>query len=173
MPLTIRPTCDADADLLPAVERSAAQAFLRHDGLQWIANQEVLSAAQHRTFIAGGGAWVLVDDDNHPQGFLCGQDCVEDWHIVELSVAQAAQGQGYGRRLISAASAWARTQGFAGLTLTTFTDVPWNAPFYARLGFTLLDAQQCSDFLQRQLAAELAHGLTQRCAMRLDLQGAS
>ncbi|MGO9907868.1 MAG: hypothetical protein ACLPY3_19445 [Solirubrobacteraceae bacterium] len=26
------------------------------------------------------------------------------------------------------------------LTLTTFRDVPWNAPYYARLGFVVLEA---------------------------------
>jgi hypothetical protein len=29
----------------------------------------------------------------------------------------------------------ARTLGLTSLTLTTFRDVPWNAPFYAKLGF--------------------------------------
>ncbi|TDF84185.1 GNAT family N-acetyltransferase [Pseudomonas sp. H9] len=169
MPFTIRPAHNDDADLLPEVERSAAQAFLQSEVLHWIASQDVLSVAQHRAFIAGSGTWVLVDADNRPQGFLCGQACGDDWHIVELSVAQAAQGQGHGRRLITTASTWARANGFTGLTLTTFTCVPWNAPFYTRLGFERLDPQLCSEFLQRQLAAEQAHGLSDRCAMRLDL----
>ncbi|MGH8380790.1 GNAT family N-acetyltransferase [Pseudomonas sp.] len=173
MLFTIRPARDDDADLLPAIERSAAQAFLACEGLQWIASEDVLSAAQHRVFIAAGHTWVVVDEKDRPQGFLCGQDCGEDWHIVELSVAQALQGRGQGRRMITTASAWAQAQSFAGLTLTTFTQVAWNAPFYARLGFERLDAQRCSYFLQRQLAAERAHGLTDRCAMRLELQGVS
>jgi GNAT superfamily N-acetyltransferase len=170
MPFTIRPARDGDAPLLPAVEHSAAQAFLSCEGLQWIASDDGLSPEQHRAFISAGCAWVVVDEQDQPLGFLCGQACGEEWHIVELSVAQALQGQGQGRRLIAAGAAWARAQGFAALTLTTFAKVPWNAPFYARLGFEQLSAQQCSDFLQRQLAAELAHGLTDRCAMRLDLQ---
>jgi GNAT superfamily N-acetyltransferase len=173
MPTTLRCARDDDADLLPAIERSAAQAFLACEGLQWIASEDVLSAAQHRAFIAAGHSWVVVDEQDRPQGFLCGQACGEDWHIVELSVARALQGRGQGRRLIATVSAWAQAQGFTGLTLTTFASVPWNAPFYARQGFEWLDAQSCSDFLQRQLAAEQAHGLTDRCAMRLKLQGAS
>jgi hypothetical protein len=31
--------------------------------------------------------------------------------------------------------AWAQRHGLAALTLTTFTDVPWNMPYYERLGF--------------------------------------
>ncbi|MGH8438692.1 MAG: GNAT family N-acetyltransferase [Pseudomonas sp.] len=173
MRFTIRPARDDDADLLPAIERSAAQAFLACEGLQWIASEDVLGTAQHRVFIAAGHSWVVVDEQDRPQGFLCGQACGEDWHIVELSVARALQSQGQGRRLIATVSAWAQTQGFTGLTLTTFAYVPWNAPFYTRLGFERLDAQSCSDFLQRILAAEQAHGLSDRCAMRLKLQGVS
>ena len=170
MLFTLRRAHDHDADLLPAVEHSAAQAFLGCEGLQWLASADVLSAEQHRAFIAAGLTWVVVDRQDRPQGFLCGQDCGTDWHIVELSVAQALQGQGQGRRLIATVANRAHAQGFSGLTLTTFTQVPWNAPFYARLGFARLDAQTCSDFLQRQLAAEHAQGLTERCAMRLALQ---
>lgn len=173
MPFTIRSARIDDAPLLPAIERSAAQAFLSCEGLQWIASDEGLSPEQHHAFIKAGCTWVTVDEQNQPQGFLCGQECGEDWHIVELSVAQALQGQGLGRQLIAQARDWAQAQGFAGLTLTTFTQVAWNAPFYARLGFEQLNPLCCSDFLQRQLAAEHAHGLTDRCAMRLDLQRVS
>ncbi|MFJ4364797.1 hypothetical protein ACIP4S_11645 [Streptomyces chartreusis] len=33
----------------------------------------------------------------------------------------------------------AREEGLAGLTLTTSTEAPWNAPHYARLGFCALE----------------------------------
>ena len=33
----------------------------------------------------------------------------------------------------------ARNEGFDALTLMTFRDVPWNAPFYARLGFVIVE----------------------------------
>ena len=34
---------------------------------------------------------------------------------------------------------WARSHGYGAVTLTTYRDVPWNAPFYERLGFSVLD----------------------------------
>ncbi|MDD2058325.1 GNAT family N-acetyltransferase [Pseudomonas sp. GD03860] len=173
MTITLRFAHPADAPLLPAVERAAAQSFAAVPGLQHIASSPVLDADRHLDFILRQHEWVAVDAQDRPLGFLCGQDCGEDWHIVELSVHQAAQGRGLGRRLIATAADWARASGYAGLTLTTFARVPWNAPFYARLGFECLTAEHCSDFLQRQLAAEHAHGLRDRCAMRLGLQGVS
>ena len=42
---------------------------------------------------------------------------------------------GIGAGLVRAAQIDARNTGIKALTLTTFRDVAWNAPFYARLGF--------------------------------------
>ena len=33
---------------------------------------------------------------------------------------------------------WAAGNGYASVTLTTFRDVPWNMPFYERLGFRVI-----------------------------------
>lgn len=54
------------------------------------------------------------------------------------------------------------------MTLTTFRDVPWNAPFYARRGFELLDDTTIGERLQTILEKEAGHGLprARRCAMR-------
>ncbi|MDF5873018.1 GNAT family N-acetyltransferase [Pseudomonas aeruginosa] len=52
-------------------------------------------------------------------------------HIAELSIAQAHQQQGLGRRLLERAVTYAHASHCRALTLTTFCDVPWNAPFYA------------------------------------------
>jgi GNAT superfamily N-acetyltransferase len=56
-------------------------------------------------------------------------------HLWQLSVHPAVARQGHGRALVDATCAWARANGYPAVTLTTFRDVPWNGPFYARLGF--------------------------------------
>lgn len=60
-------------------------------------------------------------------------------------------------------------KGLASLTLTTFRDVPWNAPFYARLGFEMITT--LTPELREKREEETAHGLAYdaRCAMRLPL----
>jgi GNAT superfamily N-acetyltransferase len=58
-----------------------------------------------------------------------------DAHIGQLSVVPEYGRRGIGRRLLDEAIGWARHQGLSGVTLTTFRDVPWNAPFYLRVGF--------------------------------------
>ena len=54
------------------------------------------------------------------------------------------------------------------MTLTTFRDVPWNAPYYERLGFTVVEPADQGPELRALVAAE-AHripGDAPRVAMR-------
>ncbi|WP_110971634.1 GNAT family N-acetyltransferase [Pseudomonas huaxiensis] len=163
--MPVRPAHPQDAHLLPAIERSAAEAFLAVERLVWVAAHQVLSVEEHLGFINKGLLWVAVDEQDRPLGFLCASIQDDGLHIDELSVARSHQGQGLGRELIATAEAWAQAQRFTALTLTTFREVPWNAPFYARLGFTCLDDGQLKGFLQQQIAHEHALGLPGRCAM--------
>ena len=132
MPAIIRVAVPEDAQRLPAIEISAAQAFRMIDGLSWLAESPPMSVEQHRQRIALSTCWVALDAENRPQGFLSAARHGNDLHINELSVMHAVQGQGWGRRLVEAAKNYARANRLSFVTLTTFTSVPWNAPFYAR-----------------------------------------
>ena len=61
----------------------------------------------------------------------------------------------------------ARNSGYSAITLTTFRDLPWNGPFYARLGFEEVTALDAHPRLAGELALEADHGLPveRRCAM--------
>ena len=61
--------------------------------------------------------------------------------------------------------------GVPALTLTTFTDVPWNAPYYVRCGFRILADAQLTPGLRAIRDREAAHGLDRwpRVCMRRDL----
>jgi GNAT superfamily N-acetyltransferase len=75
-------------------------------------------------------------------GFLSAVEVDNELHIQELSVGQHFQGQGTDRKLLFTAVAHARDRALYGLTLTTFRDLPWNEPFYQRLGFETLSPAQ-------------------------------
>ncbi|CPQ92972.1 acetyltransferase [Bordetella pertussis] len=64
--------------------------------------------------------------------------------------------------------------GLPAITLTTFRDLPWNQPFYARLGFATLQADGLNVRLQAILAREASLGLpaARRCAMRREIAAA-
>ena len=78
-------------------------------------------------------------------------------HIDQLSVLAEHGGRGTGRALLDRAVRWARDAGLGAVTLTAFRDVPWNAPFYRRAGFEVVDDP--SPGLAALRAAERAEGL--------------
>jgi GNAT superfamily N-acetyltransferase len=60
-------------------------------------------------------------------------------HVDQVSVLPEHGRKGIGRALLEAAIGWAAASGYRELTLTTYRDVPFNAPFYRTLGFTEID----------------------------------
>ena len=167
MPAIIRLAVPQDAQLLPAIETSAAQAFRMIDELSWLADSPPMSIEHHRQLIALSTCWVALDAENRPQGFLSGERHGSDLHIYELSVMQSMQGQGTGRRLIEAAKDYARSSRLSFVTLTTFKNVPWNAPFYSRAGFETKATTDLDQRLAGILSEEYKHGFApqSRCAM--------
>ena len=78
-------------------------------------------------------------------------------HLEQLSVHPDHGRQGIGAELPDAACRWAADQGHTVMTLSTFADVPWNAPFYARHGFRAVPDGELTPGLQalRHREAEL------------------
>jgi GNAT superfamily N-acetyltransferase len=79
-------------------------------------------------------------------------------HLEQLSVLPQEGRRGYGRRLLDAAMDEARRGGYERLTLRTYADVPWNAPFYARAGF--VETEPTTDFQKHLVDVEERLGLT-------------
>ncbi|HCM9559700.1 TPA: GNAT family N-acetyltransferase [Enterobacter cloacae subsp. cloacae] len=166
--ITVRPTRPGDVTALPAIEHAAGQRFRDYPELAWLAEGDVISAEQHLDYAERGLSWLALANDQ-PVGFILAELHVSSLFIVELSVHLDWQGKGIGRRLIACVADQARKRGLASLTLTTFRDVPWNAPFYARLGFEMITT--LTPELREKREEETAHGLAYdaRCAMRLPL----
>jgi len=169
--MRVRVALESDAVWLPAVERSAGEAFREVPGLAWIADDEVQTEAQHRAHARAGTAWVAVDDQDRPFGFLTAKICGAELHIDELSVRHDRQGHGAGRALFEASVQYARQRQLTAVTLTTFRDLPWNERLYHRWGFETLVAANLGERLAGILLNEAGRGLPghQRCAMRLTL----
>lgn len=70
-----------------------------------------------------------------PVGFVWVDEVDGLAHVHELAVLPKWMKQGIGSRLLERACEWARDAGYSAITLTTYADVPWNGPFYARRGF--------------------------------------
>ncbi len=108
--------------------------------------------------LARGQVWVAAVDDV-PIGFAYADLLDDAVHLEELDVLQAWGRRGIGRALVDTVVADARARGRAAVTLTTFRDVPWNAPFYLALGFRVLAPVEITPALAALVAHEERRGL--------------
>ena len=155
---SIRLARPGDAEHLPAIERAAAVLFAEDPAAADMDFDEVWTAAEHRRLIARGHCLVAEKDD-HIVGFLATQPFGRELHIWEMDVHPDAQGQGIGAVLLRACLVDAGNSGFRAVTLTTFRDLPWNGPFYARIGFTEVTDPKAHPRLANELAEEAEAGL--------------
>jgi GNAT superfamily N-acetyltransferase len=130
---TLRLAVQADLESLPSIERSAAGRFLASE-IPSAAALPVSPASAWSAAQRAGTLWV-IEEGGEVVGFLAASSTRQALHIEEVDVLLAHQGKGLGRQLIAAALAHARSHGHREVTLTTFRDIPWNAPFYRSLGF--------------------------------------
>lgn len=155
-----------DAEVMPEIERAAAVAFASQPGLERLDFARTRSPADFARLIRKGHC-LVAHVDEAMAGFLVAERFSRELHIWEMDVAPAFQRRGIGAGLVRAAQIDARNSGIAALTLTTFRDVAWNAPFYARLGFDEVTALDAHPRLAGELANEIDDGLPaeHRCAM--------
>ncbi len=147
-----------DLSALRELERAAGESF-RDIDMDAVANEEPPPLEDLLVFQRDGRAWVATDAADRPVGYLL-VDVVDDTaHIEQVSVHPDHARQGLGRQLIETASAWAQGQRLTALNLTTFAEVPWNAPYYTRLGFHVVPEEDLSAGMRRIRDHEAARGL--------------
>lgn len=104
-----------------------------------IADDEPLPLDVLARYQQAGRAWVATDATDAPVGYLIADVVDGNLHVEQVSVHPRSARRGVGRRLLDHLADRATATGVPALTLTTFADVPWNAPYYARCGFLTLD----------------------------------
>ncbi|MFE6853213.1 GNAT family N-acetyltransferase [Streptomyces sp. NPDC057674] len=173
--MRIRAAAPAELPLLQDIERAAGEPF-RTLGMAAIADDDPLPLDVLESYRCAGRAWVAVDAADRPVAYLLTDTVDGSAHIEQVSVHPDAARRGVGRALIEHLAATAGEQGLASLTLTTFAEVPWNAPYYARLGFRpLADSDPAlTEGLRAISRAEAAHGLSvwPRVCMRREVDPA-
>jgi GNAT superfamily N-acetyltransferase len=148
----IRNAVPPDFDKLPFVEVAAAQAF-KAIGLQAVAHMPPTPPEDYHQLPAS--AFVLVaETDEQIIGFCVVTELCGEAHLKEISVAHDFAGKGVGKRLLLQALTQAQTRDYTAMTLTTFKDVPFNAPFYKNLGFAEFQPDNRWPQLQTILAQE-------------------
>jgi GNAT superfamily N-acetyltransferase len=165
----IRAARPADYRQLPDIERRAGERF-RQVGLDDIADHDPFDAdelaAAVMVFVA------TADDDSREVVGYAMVELVDDHaHLEQLSVVPDRGGQGIGTQLLDAVADWARSQGHAEVTLTTFREVAFNAPLDAKRGDIVVPEDEWTDALRDRVAHEATLGLdpSSRVVMRRDL----
>ena len=136
--------------------------------MDFVANDEPLPSEVLAGFARENRAWVAVDGASEIVGYVLVEDVDGAAHVEQVSVRRSLQGRGIGRMLLGRVEDWAEATGRSALTLTTFSDVPWNEPLYEHLGFRLLHAEEVGPELAAVMSNEAAHGLdpARRVVMR-------
>ncbi|MET7291038.1 GNAT family N-acetyltransferase [Streptomyces griseoloalbus] len=169
--MRIRPAAPGELSALQDIERAAGAPF-RDLGMPDVADDEPPTPDVLERYRRAGRCWVAAGaHDDRPVAYLIAEPVDDTLHVEQVSVHPRAARRGVGRALLAHATDHAREQGLAALTLTTFADVPWNAPYYARLGFRILTEPELTPGLRRIRAEEAGHGLDRwpRVCMRLGL----
>lgn len=161
--VVLRAARRAETEAMRRIEQAAGEAF-RALGMGPVADDPPPSTVALLGFIDRGRAWV-AELDGIVVGYALGDVVDGGGHVEQVSVDPRAAGRGIGRTLIDRVDA--ESPG-PGLTLTTFADVPWNAPYYVRLGFRVLGEDELGPGLRALRATERARGLDRwpRVAMR-------
>jgi GNAT superfamily N-acetyltransferase len=164
--LAIRLATTLDLDELADVEKSAAELFIG-TAMEFAVAMPSLEPEKLRSALEQGTLWV-ADEAGTVGGFLCARRLAGLLYVDEIAVHRSFQRRGLGRRLLETLIETARAQG-QDIALTTDRDLPWNAPFYAGMGFKVWNnpAEEIRAILRDEAAAGLDRA--QRCAMILQI----
>ena len=152
----VRPAGPDELETLPELERAAARAFAPW-GLDALFASATTPIETFRDAQARGHLLVAVHG-HAPVGFAMISRV--DWHahLDELDVHPDHARRGVGRALVDAAMELARAEGRTRMTLATMRAIPFNGPWYQRLGFRELAEDELGAGLRTILRGELAGG---------------
>jgi ribosomal protein S18 acetylase RimI-like enzyme len=163
--LEIRAATIDDVPELARIEVEAGRMFLTVD-MPLVAGDEV-DEDELRRSVAEQRVWVAAYD-GATAGYVEASVVDGRAHVDQVSVRPEAGRRGVGRALVRHVEAWGHERGLDGTSLTTFRDVPWNGPLYARLGYRELGRGEIGP----ELRAVMEHEATWpgivpelRCAM--------
>ncbi len=163
--MIIRTGTEADYRLLSEIEGRSDRTFLRLPGFEDMINEPRMADTIYPD--SHLDALLFIAETQEPIGFVYARDLDDCSHIIQISVIPEAQGRGAGTALLDAVVSAARSRQKRGVTLTTFRDVSWNAPFYARRGFHIIENVEMGPDLAATFAEDVRHmsRYGTRCAM--------
>jgi GNAT superfamily N-acetyltransferase len=167
MTLQIRSGAPSDIAPVRELERRSAARFA-DTVFSELVDDEPTDAETLAERVAAGGLLVACEGDR-ALAFVMFRAVDGCGYIEQIDVLPEAAGRRIGAALLDAVADLGRTRGWQTLTLSTFRDIPWNAPYYRRLGFR--DLAELTPGLLAIREEHLERGLdeSRRVFMRRDL----
>ncbi len=159
----------AATDEIPAlVEIDVAAAMLFADtGL--ISDEGLLMHVPEDVFATGIKArnvFVAREHHGHPIGFTLTSERGGTLYLDQISVHPDHGQRGVGSALLKRVIKDAKDRKFKRVTLSTFRNVAWNAPFYRKAGFREIKPAKLENWMT-ELQDALTHvDVSQRCFMQ-------
>lgn len=148
-----------ELDALPAIEIAADARFAATPYADLVAGYPTTEIADFADAQDRWGLWVAIDAGDRPVGFAhCKPVGRGTLYVAQLSVHPDHAGCRLAARLLDRVAEFHGPRGVWRLTLTTFRDIPWNAPYYARIGFREVEDLGAEVFLGRQIAEQVRGG---------------
>ncbi|MGF6417291.1 GNAT superfamily N-acetyltransferase [Stenotrophomonas sp. AN71] len=153
--------------VLPGIEQRAGEVLKGHEAYPVFAGHGLDLPALHEA-LRRRQLWVADAAGGSIAGYLLAGELDGEFHVLQMDVDPAHARQGHGRALLRHALAQGRAGGYRSAVLTTLSDVPWNAAFYASEGFIVVPEAEWGAGLQAVMAEEAALGFPMhlRVAMR-------
>ncbi len=147
-----------DLAKLAAIECAAATLF-QDTPYAFLVDDAPLSLDFVTQQFAAGRVWVAVAARAKIIGYALAQEIDGEAYLRQIDVLPTYGRRGIGRKLVERVCVWATEQNYRRILLSTFLDIKWNAPFYAKLGFEILTEHELSAGLQQIRRKEVEAGL--------------
>lgn len=124
--------------------------------------EDVLAAA-----ISAGHLHTVRDYKGRLAGFALTSVRRRALYLDQISVHPGHGRKGLGAALLARVMAEAKERGLKTVLLSTFRELPWNAPFYKRHGFRILPKRRYETWMLQIEEAQAARGIdvSKRCFM--------
>lgn len=176
-PLVIRRAEPCDFPAIQKIETLAGEIF-RTLGMDDIADDEPPTLSSLHEYHSAGRAWVACNScscsppqssprsqpqlpsASEPIAYILISLLDAYAHVAQVTVHPYFARQGIGKALIEHVGQWAKTEkSLSGLSLTTFEEVPWNAPYYMRMGFGVVSEESWTVAMKEIMEEEREKGL--------------
>ncbi|MEO1476319.1 MAG: GNAT family N-acetyltransferase [Pseudomonadota bacterium] len=156
-----------DIPALIAADRAASELF-RPTGL--VPNMGTIPESVPTDILSQAiedGMVIVVADDQGPVGFAMNRIQDEVLYLDQISVDPSHGQRGLGRLLILHVFGLAEDHKLGAVVLSTFRDLPWNGPFYRKMGFKEIPRKKLESWMLdiEEMQAETLD-VSKRCFMR-------